>query len=296
MSFVFPPRDAAGLQRSALCRPRELMQAACSRGLFCWRALLFYGCLPLLGMLLLGACLVCGVLARVLPPKHQHASGRAVISWCARTFFRLASALRLIQLDLSALDALNAERGLIIAPNHPSMLDAFLIASRVRRTGCIMKAGLSANPFLGAGARLAGYIRNDSVNGMIRQAAADLRSGGKVVIFPEATRSSTTRSVNPLTSGIALIAQRAGAPIQTVLIETDSPYLSKGWPLLRLPAFPLRYRVTLGPRFDAQADRNRTLTTMQRFYTNALADRRTDPAPPRARQTLSGLSAVLPDV
>ena len=246
MSFVFPQRGANRPQCLRRRRPRSLAQAACGSALTCWRALSYYSCLPLLGLLLLSACLLSGVLAKVLPPAHRQASGRMVISWCARTFLRLASLLQLVRLDLSALDALNAERGLIIAPNHPSMLDAFLITSRVRRTGCIMKAGLWNNPFLGSGARLAGYIRNDSVNNMIRQAADDLGRGGKVLIFPEATRSSTPTSVKPLTSGIALIAQRAGAPIQTVLIETDSPYLGKGWPLFRLPTFPLYYRVNAG--------------------------------------------------
>ncbi len=239
--------------------------------LYCWRVVAFYGCLVALGALLLGGCLLSGLLTRVLPVQRQRPCGRALISWCARTFFQLAEALGLIRLDLSALDALNTERGLIIAPNHPSMLDALLIASRVRRTGCIMKAGLLHNPFLGAGARLAGYIRNDSVNSMIRQASADLSSGEKVLIFPEATRSSTPTSVSPLTGGIALIAQRASAPIQTVLIEAESPYLCKGWPLFRLPAFPLRYRATLGPRLVVTTERHRTLKAMQRFYTDGLA-------------------------
>lgn len=269
MSFALPGRAPAG--RTCPVSRQTVALVAGRIVLACWQGLLFYGCLVLLGVLLLGACVVSSVLARVLPPWRRSASGRAVISWCARTFFRLAGALGLVQLDLSALDALNAERGLIIAPNHPSMLDALLIASRVRRTGCIMKAGLWNNPFLGAGARLAGYIRNDSVPSMIRQAADDLVSGGKVLIFPEATRSSTPALPNPLTAGIALIAQRAGAPIQTVLIETDSPYLSKGWPLYRMPDFPLRYRVELGPRFVVRSDRNRTLAAMHRFYTDALA-------------------------
>ncbi|MEP6557646.1 MAG: lysophospholipid acyltransferase family protein [Burkholderiales bacterium] len=269
MSFVFPHRD--GLSRPTGAARRPLPSLLRRGGLACWRAVAFYSCLVALGVLLLGGCLVSGVLTRVLPPHYRHASGRSLISWCARTFFQLTEVLGLVRLDLSALDVLNTERGLIIAPNHPSMLDALLIASRVRRTGCIMKAGLWNNPFLGAGARLAGYIRNDSVNSMIRQAAADLSRGDKVLIFPEATRSSTPTSVNPLTAGIALIAQRAGAPIQTVLIEAESAYLCKGWPLFRRPTFPLRYRVTLGPRFVVQSERHRTLAAMQHFFADNLA-------------------------
>ncbi len=280
MSAVLPQHETGA--RPAPACPEPFGRVPRRRVLACWHALAFYFCLIALGMLMLGSCLVGGLLSRTLAPGRRYASGRALISWCARSFFRLASALGLVRLDLSALDALNAESGLIIAPNHPSMLDALLVASRVRRTGCIMKAGLCSNPFLGAGARLAGYIGNGSVNGMIRQAAADLRSGGKVLIFPEATRSPTATSVNALTAGIALIAQRAEAPIQTVLIEAESPYLGKGWPLLRLPALPLRYRATLGPRFVVQADRRRTLSAMHRFYADALGNAEWQRAPARA--------------
>ena len=269
MSVVLPRRAPAGSPKTPARQP--LARALWEQGLAWGRNLLFYGCLGILGALLLAGCLISGGLANILSQRHQRVCGRALISFCARIFFRLAGALGLIRLDLSALDALNAERGLIIAPNHPSMLDALLITSRVRRTGCIMKAGLRNNPFLGAGARLAGYIGNDSVNGMIRQAADDLASGGKILIFPEATRSSAPTSPNPLTAGIALIAQRAGVPIQTVLIETDSLYLSKGWPLWRPPVFPLRYRVTLGPRVVVHGDRDAALAAMHRYYAGALA-------------------------
>jgi hypothetical protein len=38
-------------------------------------------------------------------------------------------------------------------------------------------------------------------------------------------------------------------PIQTVPIETDSPYAGKGWPLWCLPPLPVVFRVRLGERF-----------------------------------------------
>ena len=235
------------------------------------RACAFYGCLALLGVLLLGGCALSSVLSLVLPRRRRRSTGRALISGCFRLFLALSGSLGLMRLDLSALDTLNDEHGLIVAPNHPSMLDAALVASRVRCTGCIMKAELWDNPFLGAGARLADYVRNDSINSMIRQAAADLQGGGKLLMFPEGTRT-TKLPVNPLKGGIALIAQRAGVAIQTVLIETNSPYLGKGWPLFRMPEFPLVYRATLGPRLMPGKSSAETLAAMQSFYSEALTD------------------------
>jgi len=63
--------------------------------------------------------------------------------------------------------------------------------------------------------------------------------------FPKAP-APTSRPVNPLQGSIGLIARHAQVPVQTVLIETDSLYLSKGWPLFRKPPMPIHYRARLG--------------------------------------------------
>jgi len=116
-----------------------------------------------------------------------------------------------------------------------------------------MKAGLMRNPLLGPGARLARYIRNDSTLGMVRCAVEDLRQGGQLVVFPEGTRT-TRHPLNPFHASFTLIARRAGAPIQAVFIDTDSPYLGKGWPLWRLPPLPIQFTVRLGGRYAPVAD------------------------------------------
>ena len=53
------------------------------------------------------------------------------------------------------------------------MLDALLVVARLPRGVCVMKAELMRNIFLGGGARLARYIRNDVGRGMVRDAVAD---------------------------------------------------------------------------------------------------------------------------
>jgi len=73
------------------------------------------------------------------------------------------------------------------------------------------------------------------------------------VVFPEGTRT-VHRPLNAFVPGITLIAHRARAPIQTVIIETDSSYLSKGWPIWRVPPLPVCYRLRLGRRFALPAE------------------------------------------
>ena len=88
-----------------------------------------------------------------------------------------------------------------------------MLVARLPRSACIMKASLMGNFFLGAGARLARYIRNDSALGMVRLAVEDLKAGGQLVLFPEGTRT-TTAPINPFRPGVTLIAKKAGVPIQ----------------------------------------------------------------------------------
>ena len=59
--------------------------------------------------------------------------------------------------------------------------------------------------------------------------------------------------------------------MQTLIIDTDSPYLSKGWPLFRRPKLPITYRVRLGRRFEPPADVRAFTLELERYYTDELA-------------------------
>ncbi len=232
-------------------RPPRTGRATRLLGPLAWVALQLH--LLLLGLLSAGWNLVALLLYPLLPRALGRRIGRAAIAWGYGLFWRIAAATGMLYLEADALDALRDEPGLILVANHPSMLDAMMLVARLPRSACIMKASLVRNPLLGPGARLARYIRNDSAYGMIHCAVKDLRDGGQLVLFPEGTR--TTRApVNVFHASFTLIAKRARAPIQTVFIDTDSPYLGKGWPLWRLPPLPIRFAVRLGRRFAPGAD------------------------------------------
>ena len=122
-----------------------------------------------LGVASLAWNLAAALLLRVLPVGRGQALGRAAISRSYRVFWSVAQSVGMMQIDSQALQSLrNEPGGLIIAANHPSTLDAMLIVAYLPRSVCIMKASLLRNIFLGAGARLARYISNQSARGMIR--------------------------------------------------------------------------------------------------------------------------------
>lgn len=221
--------------------------------------------LAVLGLVSLAWNMVALLLHPLLGVERGRRVGRAAIAWAYRSYWGFTSAFGLLRLELDALAPLAGDSGLVVVANHPSLLDAMLLVARLPRALCIMKASLLANPFLGAGAALARYIPNDSVLTMVRRAVAELRAGGQLVMFPEGTRT-TTPPLDPMHASFAFIAKHARVPIQTVFIDTRSPYLGKGWPLWRLPPLPICFAVRLGRRFEPRADHEALTREIEAYY------------------------------
>lgn len=208
------------------------------------------------------------ILRVLLPRTVGRIVGRRVISLGFRAYLSLLAVIRAYRLDLTALDALRDEPAMIIAPNHPGLIDAVLVLSRIPAT-CIMKGELARNPFLSAGARFAGYIRHDSLRGMIDRSVSLLRSGSHLLVFPEGTRTIRL-PINSFIGSIGIIARLANVPVQTVIIDTDSPYLSKGWPLFRRPALPINFRIRLGRRFDPPQKTREFIRELEHYFAEEL--------------------------
>ena len=215
--------------------------------------LVFYGLLVVFALSSLALSLVGAILYPLLPRRIGEPLGQFMIMAGFRYFVWLMQLTGIIKCDLTALDRLRGQPSLVIAPNHPTLLDAVLVISRLPRVACTAKAKLLRNPFLGGSARLAGFIRNDVPTRLIRDGVRQLQTGRQLLIFPEGTRTNG-RGVDEFKGGFALIAKRAGAPVQTVFIDSNSRFLGKGWPLIRKPHFPLVYRVRLGPALTVEGD------------------------------------------
>lgn len=229
-----------------------------------------YGLLALLAVMILGWTTLALVLLLPLPRRWRRAGARYTMMGGCRLFAQALTLTGAYELDLSAIDVLRGGPPLILAPNHPTLIDAILFLARHPDLACILKPALLNSFFFGAGARLAGFIRSDPPLGMIKAAVAELHRGAVVLLFPEGTRT-TRHPINALTGSVAVIARRAQAPIQVALIETDSPYLGKGWPLLKPPLLPIRYRVRLGSRLGAPEDTPSCLEALEREYAEQLA-------------------------
>lgn len=238
-------------------------------------AVLLYG----FGLLGIGGAawsLLAVPLRAALPAAYGRAVGRRLISGGFRAYLGALEASGAFRFDLSALEGLREAGPLILAPNHPSLLDAVMLLSRAPQAACVLKAPLLGSVVFGAGARLADYIGNDAPLDMVRRSVAELRRGGQLLMFPEGTR--TTRApLNPFRGAISLIARQAGVPVQAVFIEADTDFLCKGWSLRRRPALPVRYRVRLGRRFDPTHDLHAFMRELEQYFAGEL---QALPAPP----------------
>src|ERR1700761_1735004 len=228
-----------------------------------------YTVLILLGLICLLFSIWALLMFPLLPRRAGTAAGRFGIMAGFRIFTWLLRLTGAYKLDLSAIDSLREGPPVILAPNHPSLIDALLILTRHPNIACVLKAELMDNLFLGAGSRLARYIPSDQPRQMIKAAVADLREGGTLLLFPEGTRTKKA-PINPLKASIGIIAKHANVPVQVAIIETDSPYLRKGWPLFRRPSLPITYRVRLGRRFDPPENVEAFMTELQREFRHQL--------------------------
>lgn len=234
-----------------------------------WLVPAFYLCLAAFGLSALAISLPAGLLHPILPRRLGERLGRFAIMAGFRYFVGLMRLTGVLRADFRALDRLRDEPGIVIAANHPTMLDAVLLISRLPRVACITKATLWDSTFLGGSIRLARYIRNDTPLPMIRDAAATIRQGGRLVIFPEGSRTGRF-PVDRFHRSFAVMARAAGAPVQAVLIEADSPYLTKRWPLFRRPRLPLVFRFRLGPRFEVGEDPEAFTRALEAWFHEAL--------------------------
>jgi 1-acyl-sn-glycerol-3-phosphate acyltransferase len=139
----------------------------------------------------------------------------------------------------------------IFFANHASLLDPpLLISTLPDRPVFIAKRELSRVPVLGQAIGLAGFILIDRTHqrqayASLQDAAARIRAGQSVAIFPEGTRS-VDGTLQPFKRGSFHLALEAGVPLIPLAIRGGHAILPKGaW---RTQGGP--YTLTVGAPLD----------------------------------------------
>lgn len=249
---------------------RRLVADLGGRAVAAGRDALFYLTLLLFAAACLAWSLAGAGLHRLLPASTGEALGRRLVTALTRCFLGFMRITGQGVWDLTALDALRSQGAVVIVANHPSLLDAVLVMSRLPNLICITKGELWDNLLFGGGMRASGYIRNDAPLALVKRAVGRLTGRDQLLIFPEGTRGPRG-TVGAFKGGFAVMAKRARVPVQTVLIDTDSAFLGKGAPLFRRPALPLVYRARLGRRFEVTGNAQEFVAALERYFREELA-------------------------
>jgi 1-acyl-sn-glycerol-3-phosphate acyltransferase len=195
------------------------------------------------------------------------------IPWSAlrgnfRTMYRWAMAvIRLglraagIRVRVEGTENIPPGESCIFLSNHVSNLDPpILLPSLPGMSSVFLKKSLMKLPLLGTAMRMAQYVpvsrgnSREEAEKSVRIAAAALRSGMHIFIFPEGTRSPDGNLL-PFKKGAFFLAADTGAPMVPIVISGTAQMMRKG----SLKIFPgeavVRFLPVLRPEnFDSRED------------------------------------------
>jgi 1-acyl-sn-glycerol-3-phosphate acyltransferase len=185
--------------------------------------------------------------------------GPAVRTTIRRLFdgwLRWLHASRVIAISWHGFEGVALPAGTVYVANHPSLTDATFLLARLPDAICLFKPSLMRNPALGPAALMAGFVASGSGLALVRAASEQVARGRSLLIFPEGTRTSPGRRLNPLKGGFALVAACARAPVQLVILRASPEWGARGrrwWPAPRL--LPAWFTITLDQRWPYDPDR-----------------------------------------
>jgi 1-acyl-sn-glycerol-3-phosphate acyltransferase len=190
--------------------------------------------------------LPCAVVFVALGRARARPLVRAVIRWFFSRWIDWLRVAGLVRVTWHGLEPV-AGRPAVCVANHPGLLDAVFLLARLPDAVCVFKRAMLRNPFLAPAAVLGGHPVCDTGPDFVRAAVRQIARGCSLLIFPEGTRTAADATLNPLLPGFALIAARAGAPVQVIVIRSSRDLLPRGRPWWHVPRFP----ATVDIRADA---------------------------------------------
>ena len=116
------------------------------------RAVVGFACY---GALSLVAVLVCWLVATLARGERRKTLCQQVVFRGMAWWERIMEGIGVFYVDFPEIEKLRALRGTIIAPSHPSLIDAPHFLARMPRLTCLMKKSVLKNPLMGSSARLA---------------------------------------------------------------------------------------------------------------------------------------------
>ncbi len=147
-------------------------------------------------------------------------------------FYKIAPFfIKLLKIKVEGKENIPKEGGVIIAANHRSNLDPFVLNLVVGRPLIFLaKKSLFEVPLFGAFIKGAGAIpvnRNGRDTTSLKKSLQALKDNQCIAIFPEGTRSKPGKFLKPQ-KGVGLLVSKGNAPVVPTLIEGTDKVLPVG--------------------------------------------------------------------
>jgi 1-acyl-sn-glycerol-3-phosphate acyltransferase len=245
-------------------------------------SILFYGGAVLLTIIMSAAAIVSALITRSsrMPQK------------IARLWARMLLSIGRVRLEVEGREHLNPQRPYIFAANHQSQFDIFaLLAAVPVPFSWLAKDELFRIPLLGPAMKGAGYIpinRTDrrAAFASIDQAAARVREGTSIVIFPEGTRSLDGK-LKTFKKGGFFLAIKSTQPVVPVSISGSFRVLPKRRFRVHRGTIRVHFSPPVPTDTLSPADKDRLIAEVRRIMQEHLPpEERGEPgAPPRPRKS-----------
>jgi len=153
--------------------------------------------------------------------------------WCSRIWSRVNLFLGGVRVEVKGVENVIKDGPQIFASNHQSICDILVLAGYLPlQFRWIAKKELFRIPFMGWHMSRGGYISIDRSSltqsaRSVREAAAQIRGGKSVVIFPEGTRSPDGH-LQPFKRGAFSLAILSQVPVVPIAISGSHRVVRKG--------------------------------------------------------------------
>ena len=199
-----------------------------------------------LGGLVLRLCVIPPLQWAVRDPLRRKQRIRRLVQRSFAAHVELMRRLGVLTYEIRGRERLQ-RNGLLILANHPTLIDVVFLVSLLPNADCVVKSAVARNPFMRGPVRAAGYVSNEDGAGLVDDSIAPVGAGGKLVIFPEGTRTTPGHPLR-LQRGAANTAVRGQLNFTPVRLTCSPLTLGKGEKWYRVPS--RRFHVTV----DVQED------------------------------------------
>jgi 1-acyl-sn-glycerol-3-phosphate acyltransferase len=188
-----------------------------------------------LGGLIMSLFLFPGMFVLIRDTSVRQTAARSLIGRAFSAFIWMMKTMGVLSYQIKGTEHADFSHNQLIIANHPTLIDVVFLVSLFPQTDCVIKESVTRNPFMRGTVAAANYISNNKTRELLNSCIRRLKSGKRLLLFPEGTRSIKGKQPLELKLGAAFVAVKSGAEILPIVIRCTPPMLAKHEPWYKIP-------------------------------------------------------------